>query len=214
MLREGADQYLDECVTKDEVNNHRPTIDVDDDAMLRRIKAISFTNIYTTPEDTARLYGIRQTYNSSSNNNTMSLRLTPSSKASTAGSASVLDTANSYGLHDTMRFGMRQIASEVSMKHPLENRLVEWENTQEELKMNLARNLYGMHAPIKMAMERSLVIKARGPSMIPQRSNLGLDILMGKDETIDFEDFLNVPEMSTEMVDPHTVMEHQIGLRV
>ena len=67
----------------------------------------------------------------------------------------------------------------------------QWENTQEELKMNMARNMYGMHAPIKLAMERSLVIKARGPSMLPQRSNLGLDILMGKDETIDFEDFLN-----------------------
>ncbi|KAF9917782.1 hypothetical protein BX616_011316 [Lobosporangium transversale] len=144
----------------------------------------------------------------------MSLRLAPSSKPTTAGSASVFDTSNSYGLHDTMRFGMRQIASEVTAKHPLENRLAEWENTQEDLKMSLARNMYGMHAPIKMAMERQLVIKARGPSMLPQRSNLGLDILMGKDETIDFEDFLNVPEMSTEMVDPHTIMEHQIGLRV
>ena len=60
-----------------------------------------------------------------------------------------------------------------------------------ELKMNMARNMYGMHAPIKMAMERSLVVKARGPSMLPRRSNLGLDILNGKDETIDFEDFLN-----------------------
>ena len=60
-----------------------------------------------------------------------------------------------------------------------------------ELKMNMARNMYGMHAPIKMAMERSLVIQARGPSMLPQRSNLGLDILAGKDESIDFEDFLN-----------------------
>lgn len=57
--------------------------------------------------------------------------------------------------------------------------------------MNMARNMYGMHAPIKMAMERSLVIQARGPSMLPQRSNLGLDILAGKDESIDFEDFLN-----------------------
>lgn len=113
-----------------------------------------------------------------------------------------------------MRFGMRQIASEVTAKHPLEHRLAEWENTQEELKMNLARNMYGMHAPIKMAMERSLVVKARGPSMLPRQSNVGLDILMGKDESIDFEDFLNVPELSTEMVDAHTVMEHQLGIRV
>ncbi|KAG0019707.1 hypothetical protein BGZ82_011812 [Podila clonocystis] len=142
-----------------------------------------------------------------------SLRLAPSSKAASAGSASVLDTSNSYGLHDTMRFGMRQIASEVSAKHPLENRLAEWDNTQLELKMNMARNLHGMHAPIKMAMEQSLVVKARGVSMLPQ-SNLGLDILLGKDESIDFEDFLNVPAMSTDMVDIHTVMEHKLGLSV
>lgn len=60
--------------------------------------------------------------------------------------------------------------------------------------MNMARNLHGMHAPIKMAMEQSLVTKARGVSMLPQ-SNLGLDILLGKDESIDFEDFLNGMEM-------------------
>ncbi|KAG0320771.1 Class II abasic (AP) endonuclease [Dissophora globulifera] len=151
---------------------------------------------------------------SDKNQSSDSLRLAPSSKPSAAGSASVLNTSNSYGLHDAMRFGMRQIASEVSAKHPLENRLAEWESTQEELKMNMARNAYGMHAPIKMAMERSLVIKAHGPSMLPKRSNLGLDILMGRDETIDFEDFLNVPELSTDMVDPHVVMEHQLGIRV
>ncbi|KAG0249522.1 D-tyrosyl-tRNA(Tyr) deacylase [Mortierella polycephala] len=144
----------------------------------------------------------------------LSLRLAPSSKPETAGSATTVDTSNSYGLHDTMRFGMRQIATEITAKHPLENRLAEWDNTQLELKMNMARNMYGMHAPIKMAMERSLVTKARGPSMLPTRSNLGLDILMGKDETIDFEDFLNVPEMSTDMVDVHAVMEHQLGMRV
>lgn len=62
--------------------------------------------------------------------------------------------------------------------------------------MNMARNLHGMHAPIKMAMEQSLVTKARGVSMLPQ-SYLGLDILLGKDETIDFEDFLNGMEKRT-----------------
>ncbi|KAF8982175.1 hypothetical protein BGZ46_001657 [Entomortierella lignicola] len=36
--------------------NHKPTIDVDDDAMLRRIKVVPFTNIYTTPEDSNRPY--------------------------------------------------------------------------------------------------------------------------------------------------------------
>ncbi|KAG0268036.1 hypothetical protein DFQ27_007665 [Actinomortierella ambigua] len=143
----------------------------------------------------------------------MSLKLTPSTKAESTGQASVLNTSNSYGLHDTMRFGIRQISTEVSTRHPLEHRLDQWESTQEELKLTMARNTYGMHMPIKLTMERELVTKARGLSFLPQ-SNLGLDILMGKDETIDFEDFLNTPSMSTDMVDVHTVMENKLGLRV
>ena len=35
---------------------HKPTIDVDDAAMLHRIKAIPFSMIYTTPEDSNRPY--------------------------------------------------------------------------------------------------------------------------------------------------------------
>ncbi|KAF9154127.1 hypothetical protein BGX21_004762 [Mortierella sp. AD011] len=36
--------------------NHKPAINVDDEAMLRRIMVIPFTNIYTTPEDSSRPY--------------------------------------------------------------------------------------------------------------------------------------------------------------
>jgi len=36
--------------------NHKPAIDVEDDAMLRRIKVVPFNNIYTTPEDVNRPY--------------------------------------------------------------------------------------------------------------------------------------------------------------
>ncbi|KAF9159340.1 hypothetical protein BGX21_008294 [Mortierella sp. AD011] len=36
--------------------NHKPAIDVDDPAMLRRIKVIPFNNIYTSPEDSIRPY--------------------------------------------------------------------------------------------------------------------------------------------------------------
>ncbi|KAF9342821.1 hypothetical protein BGX26_006796 [Mortierella sp. AD094] len=36
--------------------NHKPAVDVDDPAMLRRIKVIPFNNIYTSPEDSIRPY--------------------------------------------------------------------------------------------------------------------------------------------------------------
>jgi proteasome maturation protein len=74
--------------------------------------------------------------------------------------------------------------------------------------LNLARQAYGMHAPIKMMMEKSIVEKVttikiqwfnsyllsvyqRQRMPILPSSNLHLDILMGKDELIDYEDFLN-----------------------
>lgn len=60
-------------------------------------------------------------------------------------------------------------------------------------------------------------------------SNLHLDILMGRDETIDYEDFLNGkddssffickhdlryidPSLSTDSMDLHTSMEHKLKL--
>ncbi|KAF9432747.1 hypothetical protein BGZ76_010377 [Entomortierella beljakovae] len=38
------------------LSNHKPTIDADDDTMLRRIKGVPFTNIYTTPEGSNRRF--------------------------------------------------------------------------------------------------------------------------------------------------------------
>lgn len=91
---------------------------------------------------------------------------------------STLNTTHSeYGGHDTFRYGTRSIKNEVLPKHPLESRLhqvkqrykkvegilissiFQWEETQWELKLNLARQAYGMHAPIKLMMERSIVEK-------------------------------------------------------
>lgn len=57
--------------------------------------------------------------------------------------------------------------------------------------MSMARQIYGIHAPVKMLMERRIVAKAEsGRLPVLSSSNLGLEILMGRDETIDFEDFL------------------------
>lgn len=33
----------------------------------------------------------------------------------------------------------------------------QWEQTQDELKLNLYRNLYGTHAPVRLMMERKIV---------------------------------------------------------
>ncbi|KAI9487754.1 MAG: proteasome maturation factor UMP1-domain-containing protein [Benjaminiella poitrasii] len=142
----------------------------------------------------------------------MSLRIAPESHPEKV--MSTLNTTHAeYGGHDALRYGTRSIKAEVLPGHPLESRLNQWEETQWELKLNLARQAYGMHAPIKMMMEKSIIEKRQHTPAIPT-SNLHLDILMGKDETIDYEDFLNDPAMSTESVDIHTAMEQKLNLKV
>ncbi|RIB12506.1 proteasome maturation factor UMP1 [Gigaspora rosea] len=138
----------------------------------------------------------------------MSLRAVPS--ANPPSTKSVADTANSYGVHDTFRYGLRSIETEISPAHPLENRLKQWEETQTNLKLTMQRRIYGIHAPIRHLMERSIVSRMQRLPGLPS-SNFGMEILMGKDETIEFEDFLN--ELSTEIVDVHTAMEQKLGIK-
>ncbi|KAG6814425.1 hypothetical protein H0H92_007428 [Tricholoma furcatifolium] len=101
-------------------------------------------------------------------------------------SASVQDTANSLGLHDTLRYGPRSLATEVQTQGTLKGRLESWEETQDNAKLTLQRNIYGMHAPMRLLMERKIVTQGVNPfasAMAP--SNLHLDILMGRDQTIE-----------------------------
>ncbi|KAG6918687.1 hypothetical protein DXG01_012505 [Tephrocybe rancida] len=112
-----------------------------------------------------------------------SLRIVP---ANATKSASVQDTANSLGLHDTLRYGPRSLAAEVQTEGNLKGRLENWEATQDNAKLTLQRNIYGLHAPMRLMMERKIVTQGTNPfaaAMAP--SNLHLDILMGRDETIE-----------------------------
>ncbi|KAG6902996.1 hypothetical protein C0995_008569 [Termitomyces sp. Mi166 len=101
-------------------------------------------------------------------------------------SASVQDTANSLGLHDTLRYGPRSLAAEVQTESNLKSRLENWEATQDNTKLTLQRNIYGMHAPMRLLMERKIVTQGTNSfaaAMSP--SNLHLDILMGRDNTLE-----------------------------
>ncbi|KAG6333287.1 hypothetical protein ID866_5805 [Astraeus odoratus] len=114
-----------------------------------------------------------------------SMRIIP---AAPSKSASLQHTANSLGTHNTLRYGPRSIAAEIKSSSGLEHRLAHWEETQDNLKMTMLRDLYGLHTPARVLMERKVVSKgAHMPAL--QRSNIHLDILMGRDETLDPSDF-------------------------
>ncbi|KAG5462687.1 MAG: proteasome maturation factor UMP1-domain-containing protein, partial [Olpidium bornovanus] len=121
------------------------------------------------------------------------LRIFPGPSGSAEGELkSVADTAQpEYGVHDALRYGPRSVAAEIGTanKHELEAHLANLEENQFALHAELARKTYGMHAPIRMHMERDLFT---GPLRLPglPSSNLGREILAGRNDTIDFEDFL------------------------
>ncbi|KAJ3524116.1 hypothetical protein NM688_g8617 [Phlebia brevispora] len=117
-----------------------------------------------------------------------SLRLVP---ASTTKSASIQDTANAQGLHDTLAYGPRSLATEIKSTGAttIRDRLDNWEATQDNLKLTMQRNAFGLHMPVRQLMERQLV--GYNPHMPEFRtSNVHLDILMGRDETLETSDFM------------------------
>ncbi|GAA6023793.1 hypothetical protein JCM10207_001197 [Rhodosporidiobolus poonsookiae] len=148
-----------------------------------------------------------------------SLSLVPSSQP-TSTSLSLDSTANPHGLHDSLRYGLRSLAADVSAKHPLENRIAQWDQTRENLSMTLQRNLYGVHAPVRLMMERELVRQTPAPASLSaltgsgftRSSNVHLDVLMGRDEEIEVADVLVDRLHTAPAPDFHSQMERKLRL--
>ncbi|TPX34069.1 hypothetical protein SmJEL517_g03250 [Synchytrium microbalum] len=141
----------------------------------------------------------------------MERRIVPSSNSSDLTVSSGKDT--SLGVHDTFRYGLNSVKSQVTAGHPLESHLKNWDSTQEKFKMDMYADVYGSHLPLRLQMEKAIVSQPKRIPVLPS-SNFGLNILAGKDDSIDVEDFLNKPEMSTDSLDVHGTMEHALNMKV
>ncbi|KAI0271607.1 proteasome maturation factor UMP1 [Gloeopeniophorella convolvens] len=135
-----------------------------------------------------------------------SLRLVP---AAAPVKASINDTANSLGLHDTLKYGPRSLADDIKATNSLQNRLENWDETQSMLKLTMHRNIYGLHAPMRQLMERKLVsYNPHMPAMA--QSNIHLDILEGRDEILDVPDFFDFEARPSS--DIHGDMERKLRM--
>ncbi|SCV69574.1 BQ2448_2594 [Microbotryum intermedium] len=158
--------------------------------------------------------------------------------ASHASSVSIADTANSQGVHDTLRHGVRSLAADVAPAHPLQSRSENWDDHQEMLQLTLQRQMFGLHMPVRQMMERTIVKqvshtrptlsshylrtilmnRARvSQSVVPRSlggftrpSNLHLDILLGKDEQIDVADVLRDRVETADVGNFHRAMEQKV----
>ncbi|KZV74765.1 proteasome maturation factor UMP1 [Peniophora sp. CONT] len=115
-----------------------------------------------------------------------SLRIVP---AAPSKSVSAANTAGSLGLHDTLTYGPRTFSGEIKGQTAFQNRMEKWDETQDNLRLTMHRNLYGVAAPMMQLMERKLVsYNPHMPTM--KRSNVHLDVLRGTDDTLDVTDFM------------------------
>ncbi|KZT08883.1 proteasome maturation factor UMP1 [Laetiporus sulphureus 93-53] len=135
-------------------------------------------------------------------------RIVPASSSKTA---SVQDTVNSFGLHDTLRYGPRSLSAEVTANGGTRERLENWEATQDNLKLTMQREMFGLHMPMRLLMERKIVAQNSHMPALPQ-SNIHLDILMGRDETLDCADFMMPASELSQPLDIHAEMEKKLRM--
>lgn len=77
--------------------------------------------------------------------------------------------------------------------------------------MQMLRKNEGIHAPLKMAMEMQATRKV-GRLPFLQSSNAAFDALTGRDELLDFSDFLGTQEFNEVSRQPHAVVEKSLGI--
>ncbi|KAG0681030.1 20S proteasome maturation factor [Pichia californica] len=89
------------------------------------------------------------------------------------------------GLVDTLRAGGPvSIASKINNRHPIESRILNWEENTTKSKMETHRRIFGMADPIKREMELSIVQQSEfRPQILGGSSNIHSDILKNKDTT-------------------------------
>ncbi|CAF0711368.1 unnamed protein product [Brachionus calyciflorus] len=97
---------------------------------------------------------------------------------------------NSFGVQDTLNYGILNIKSNLTPAHHLENQEKNFHKLEEKNLLSSLRISQGLYAPLKLQMERKFAQKTnRLPAL--QSSNLMLSVLKGTDETIEVEDIFN-----------------------
>ncbi|KAE8747772.1 hypothetical protein FOCC_FOCC005384 [Frankliniella occidentalis] len=117
----------------------------------------------------------------------------------------------SYGVPDLMTTGLAARKVHVVPAHPLEATEKSFHDNKLRMEMNMLRNTQGLHAPLKMAMELKAAQKIGRLPFLPS-SNLMSDVLMGRDDQMSFEDFLNPVEFREEAGQPHAIVEKSLGI--
>lgn len=151
------------------------------------------------------------------------MRIAPASTPSTTFSHTTPSASapSAPGLHDTLRAGVGPKPAETpagapaapDSAHPLEARLKNWDATQDAMRMETLRRMYGMSEPIRREMELKIVRDGtwRPAALGGNAPSLHEDILRGRDETVAWEDVFTGDE-SRGIPGVHDEMERKLKM--
>lgn len=85
----------------------------------------------------------------------------------------------------------------------------EWQSS-----LYITERVYGSHAAWEKRMDRAVLSQVQRLPGLPS-SHVGLDALLGKDQKLEWEDVLNVPELRPSMpkLSVHDLMENKLKLK-
>eukprot|EP00918_Siedleckia_nematoides_P055105 GHVU01120173.1.p1 GENE.GHVU01120173.1~~GHVU01120173.1.p1 ORF type:complete len:153 (+),score=22.78 GHVU01120173.1:66-461(+) len=112
--------------------------------------------------------------------------------------------------NDNIRDGPGASVVATGSKHAVELIQTNTLAARERERMQTEAKIYGMHAPIRMLMERNLLAQTHRLPTLPS-AHLGLQTVMGIDDELDVEEVLNVemPEDPSRNKPLHEIMQRR-----
>eukprot|EP00437_Effrenium_voratum_P019829 CAMPEP_0181460446 /NCGR_PEP_ID=MMETSP1110-20121109/33344_1 /TAXON_ID=174948 /ORGANISM="Symbiodinium sp., Strain CCMP421" /LENGTH=156 /DNA_ID=CAMNT_0023584995 /DNA_START=8 /DNA_END=476 /DNA_ORIENTATION=- len=102
-------------------------------------------------------------------------------------------------------------------RHPVERLLIDHSRREQQEEMRNKALVFGQHAPLKAKMERELLSQFQRLPGLPS-SLVGLETVMDMDDTIEFEDIMNLEANSalSRFTGPnrglHDIMEQRLNM--
>lgn len=110
--------------------------------------------------------------------------------------------------------GPLNLASKLNNRHPLEQRIANWEETQYQTRLETYRRVFGAGEPIKRTMELEIVDATDfKPQLLGGSDSMHRDILLNNDASVDWEDvYRGGLESGNHVQDFHSEMEKKMGI--
>ncbi|XP_053399954.1 proteasome maturation protein-like isoform X1 [Mercenaria mercenaria] len=116
-----------------------------------------------------------------------------------------------FGVPDVMLHGFQNAQKGNSAVHPLEYSEKHWHENKMAMDFGMLRNIQGIHAPLRLQMEHSIVRKMKRLPGLPS-SNVLEDSLTGRDEMLEFDDIFNYGDERMTLQMPHIQIEKDLKL--